>query len=214
MINIVLACDDKDAGDEENLGLDYFYIACAEHAANLFAEMEKNLVSIRGEDLNMTYVNEMLSSLNNKNFIFIAYSHGSSEALLYNNQKDAYVAKEKNTYLFKGSLFYTWSCLCGQELGLDLVANGCHTFLGYDDDIWAGTGETDHFVECANYGLKKLIGGSTVKEAYNEVEEEYTKRIDHFDEVGDYMIASFFRRNRDALVLYGDGNITLERFEY
>lgn len=214
MINLVIAYDDKDAGDEDNSGLDYFYIACAENAQKLFAQLNTNLQLVSDDNLNKIYINEILISLKDSKFFFIAYSHGEEDALLHNNQNEAYIKSFENTHLFKNSLFYTWSCLCGQKLAVDLIEEGCYIFLGYDNNIITGTGEMNYFLECANYGLKKLVQGFTAQEVYYAIKDNYSRTIDFFmEQKNDSFIASFFRRNRDGLVLLGNPNITLSELE-
>lgn len=208
MINIILAYDDIDKGDEENSGLDFFFIACAHQAAKIFNPSD-NILHVNGDNLNMKYINKTILEINNSKFLFVAYSHGLDDSLLCNNQNNAYVAANKNTHLFNNSLFYTWSCSCGKELGPDLIRKGCYTFIGYDDYIMAGTGEMEHFIRCANYGIKMLIAGKNTGDAFDNMIKEYTKTIDYFDEICDTMLASFFRRNRDALMIDGDREITL-----
>jgi hypothetical protein len=126
-----------------------------------------------------------------------------------------YLKSGINDNKLKGCILYTWSCLSGNTLGKDAVSNGCLAFIGYDESIIAGTGEIDNFIKSANCGLVHLRNGKTLGETFNAMYQEYNDIIDYYnDEIQDFWIASFFRRNRDALVFYGDKSITIERIEY
>ncbi len=208
MTDIVLVFDDNDIDTDEVAGLGYFFKACASDIKTHFKSSLHNLIEIHGNNLNSQYVNQVLESLSSKKFIFLAYSHGSESALLYDNQTKEYVSIS-NSIEFLNTFVYTWSCSTGKELGKELIDNGALAFIGYDNLTYAGTGETDLFVETANWGIKQFVLGSQVKTVFYSMRDKYSEVIDFLQtEKNDFFVASFFRKNRDALVLHGN-NITI-----
>jgi len=213
MVNVILVFDDYDFGTDEIPGLDYFFKECAiDIRKNLQADKFK-IIEINGEVLNLEKINKSIDEFEDKRFIFIAYSHGSEYALLYSNQEKEYVSNS-NISKFSNSFVYTWSCFAGKELGIELIRNNCSVFIGYDKQVIAGTMDTNLFVDAANSGIIKFISGCSIMESYYFMKDKYTQIIDYFDnEKNDYVVASFFRKNRDALLFLGE-DISISEFMF
>jgi hypothetical protein len=206
VINIVLACSDTD----EELGL--YFSVCAKDLKKYLESQNTayELHEINGNRLNGVYLGIVIERLQPDKFIFTAYSHGKKDALIHN--KTSYVEVGHNTHLYKNSLFCAIACSAGQELGKHLVDTGVSAFCGYNDDVFAVQNFYDIFCACDNCGIKAFLQGEKLATSVDRMKEKYTEKI---DEVYGYniMAANYLRRNRDALVLWGNGDLLLTDFQ-
>jgi hypothetical protein len=198
MTNTILAFDELD-----NV-LGSFFQSCKENLDLFFTEIAIQptfLNSNKLNDLAIGFVTKDISS-----FVFGAYSHGGNDCLL-KSASIPYVSKT-NSFNFKKSFFYTFSCSSGRELGANLIDNGCYCYIGYKDIIAIWSTYPKPFVECANYGLIQFFNGEESHSIINQMKNKYNEEIDDVYQQ-DFLIASILMENRDALVLYGNNiNIT------
>jgi hypothetical protein len=166
---------------------------------------------INSDRCSQAYIDIFIPTINVSNFIFVAYSHGLKNKLTANG--GSYIESDINSNLFKNCFFYSMSCLTGIDLGKKLVANGSHSFIGYNDEASALLGSYMKLsIDCDNFGIKKFIDGSTIIEAFEMMKTNFTNSIDIAVENGETLRASLLRKNRDALVLYGEGTLTIADF--
>ncbi len=162
-------------------------------------------------DLSTASIVDATKSMSSTGFLFVAYSHGGDDCLYYDRQKKTYVSVDTNIDCFSNALVYTWACSCGKELGAQLVKSGCRAFFGYESLIYAPTFVIEIFVRCANSGIESLLAGSNALETYERMYQSYTDEIDTLRQT-DAWAASFLRRNRDALILLGQHEATINDF--
>lgn len=215
MLDVILTYDDTDIGSEDMPGLDCFFEACAlDFVEEVFDINATQITEVAGKQLSLNSINSILDS-KNQPFLLVAYSHGSNDSLLCNNQTNYYIRSGINDDKFPNCIFYTWSCFTGIQLGKTLIQNNCRAFIGYEGTIIAGTGEIESFIESANSGIKLLVDGKNIKQVLSGMYGKYNELIDYLEnEKQDYFIASLLRRNRDELVYYGDENMTISEVIY
>ena len=156
---------------------------------------------------NHVYISTFLPS-KSCNFIFVAYSHGSTTQLLC---KGSVYIDEYNANLFKKSMVYAMACSAGAELGKTLIHNGCKVFIGFNKEVHSVEGYEKVSERCENWGIMSFLLSPepiTIGEAFKSMKNEFTNQIDRLG----MFEASWLVGNRDALVLLGDKNITRSYF--
>ena len=200
MINILLAHDNED----KILGT--FFEQCASLSKNILLPIAQ-IVELDSNSLNKETVENTISQFAQNPFLFIAYSHGINDALIQDNER--YVSVE-NTYFFATSFVYTFSCHTAKELGETLINQGCHAFIGYENEVVSVVDYDTLFAECAIYGLERFAAGETTSIIWEQMQDNYTQIIDGIDSLsGDFWVLYNLRKNRDALILLGNENITI-----
>ena len=217
MIQIVLVYDDQDFDTVDQDGLGLFFQACASHIkSSISSDDQFSIIEIVSEALAKHRVAETLHSLQGSHFVFLAYSHGREDALLYDNQQLTYVTVNEHIHLFENSLLYTWACSCAQSLGPRAIGQGCKVFWGYDKIVMASASPRyiDGFVDVANSGFLALLSGDSAGLSHQKMIEKHDWYIDNVYKA-DFLVAGLYRHNRDALVLLGnDLTLTLNSFQY
>lgn len=204
MFEILLAVDQEDGV------LGSYFQECANDIQSAIedAGLDHNLHIVQSRQLNEIYVGVELDNRNSSRFIFIAFTHGSNEALL---AKEVFISTQSNVDKLKNSLTYTFSCSAAALLGQELVNNGCISFFGYNSYAYVVHSHSGLFVECSNFGFKRLIEGATTSESYLDMISKYEEEIDNRYKT-EFMVSVYLRKNRDALILRGEQNIRLEDF--
>ena len=114
-----------------------------------------------------------------------------------------------NCYIFTNALVYTFSCSNGRELADVLIINGVKAFVGYTEKIQCPLGMDDITSQLVNTFLVSFIQkGKKVKDAVQDLRTAYDKAV--YDESLDVFTRGYYQTNRDALVLKGNGELTLE----
>lgn len=201
MIQFILACDEKDPK------LGHFFEMCATDVkSNLLPEKHDLALEIPSQKLTEVYMDMRLSDYTESHFVFLAYSHGNENNLL---SPESYLSVNSNLKPFKNTLFYTFSCSTGVNLGSKLIENGCIAFVGYKVEACIVTRNEDIFVECANFGLKTFIAGENVSSSVKQMKNRHTEWIDKT--YNKYpLVASTLRKNRDGLVIHGDNTLKID----
>ncbi len=119
---------------------------------------------------------------------------------------------DSNAHLFSNSFFYAVACAVGARLGQNLIDRGCHVFIGYRDNFYFLNRQVQLAVKCANIGIKMFLSGKSVGEAFRLVEKFYNQEIDKLVAFNDIMASGCLRNNRDALVLLGNNDLTIDDF--
>lgn len=193
MANTIIVVDQAD----QQLG-DFFQL-CINDLNIFFNGTHIQPIILNSGNLNDLSVKLTTQPLNT--FVFSAYSHGRKNCLL--NSNTPYVSTTVNNTCFQRSFFYTFSCSSGDELGDNLVKNGCLCFIGYNRVISIWSTYLNPFVVCANHGLKLFYNGINTSQILTEMKNQYNMEIDSVYPKN-YLISSILRENRDALILHGE----------
>jgi hypothetical protein len=99
-----------------------------------------------------------------------------------------------------GTIIHLLACHCGEELGPDLVVNGCRAFFGYEKKFLFPVSSPRDFVDCDGAIDRAIAAGKTADQAYRAALREFDKRIKALREDGDNHRASLVEHNRKCLV--------------
>jgi hypothetical protein len=204
MINALLAYDNAD----NDLGA--FFESCALYSKEIF----DNIVHFHELDtelLDKPNIERTISSYNESPFLCIAFSHGLSDALIQSDER--YICTE-NAYFFGSSLVYTFACHASNELGEALINHGCHAFIGYNKEAWCLISYENISKDCACFALECLKNGDSLGLAVRKMQDRYTFYIDVFEDLGDFIIGSYLRHNRDSLILLGNKDMMLSDLDF
>lgn len=200
----ILVYDDLD----EKLG-SYFYDCAMEIKGLLPQQFQNTLIEIFGERLNMANIDLQLQKANQTGYIFAAYSHGKPSSLVCRNV--TYLESGLNSSFCINGLIYSNACSIGQILGKQIVEDGAKAFVGYNEDAEAILAESFRraSIRCDNYALILFLNGYPLKVAVEKAKAFYSKMIDKTYKVNPLIAASLVK-NRDALVLIGDEELTID----
>ncbi len=208
MINAILVCDNNDS----NLG--DFFEKCKVETERLLAssDLEFNNIEISGNAAFEIAVPMNANSINSNPFLFLSYTHGSEDELLKNGN-NPFISIDHNIDSLKNSFAYCYACKAGKNLGRELCANGSLCFIGYKENVTVQKyfGAEDAFIECAVCGIEALVEGNTTGQTLIMMKDKYTECIDDFYSK-DMLTATLFMENRDALVLHGNTELTIDDF--
>lgn len=166
---------------------------------------------IASPQCNQAYIDIIIPQINARNFVFVAYSHGMSDHLQAN--ASFYVRAGVNSDLFINSFFYSMCCHSGKHLGTALVLGGCHAFIGYNEEAYVLPGRfASIFIACDNFGIKRFISGNTLQDSFEAMKQNFNEQIDALANSGDIFEALYLRKNRDALVMFGNANTVFSSF--
>ena len=186
--------------------LGHFFNLCATDIKKYLSSETHNLIlEISDNLLNEVYLDIKMAGLINERFIFTAYSHGQQNKLI---SLEPYLHTKSNLKPYKYSLFYTFSCLSGIDLGKKLIEEGCFAFLGYTVEACIVTFNEDIFMICTNHGLKEFMSGVNVSDSLKSMKLKHTEMIDKT--YSKYpLVASTLRKNRDGLILHGNPDLKI-----
>ena len=154
-------------------------------------------------------ISENLSEINNANFISFWFGHGEKDRFTIANE--AIVTTTVNHYVFSNALIYTFSCYNGQELADVLIANKAIAFVGYDKEAQCPLGIDDITSQIVQTFIASfMVEGKSVKEAVSDLKAAYNNAV--YNEKIEPFIRGYFQTNRDALVLKGNGDLTVNDF--
>ena len=209
MINTLLVCDNNDSylGD--------FFEKCKVETERLIAssDFQFNTIAISGNTAFDIAVPMNSNFINSNPFLFISYTHGSDNELLKNGN-NPFISIDNNVDSLKNSFAYCFACKAGRNLGKVLCTNGTLCFIGYKGNVTVQKyfGAENSFIKCAIYGIEALIDGNTTGQSLIMMKKKYTECIDDFYSK-DMLTATLFMENRDALVLHGDPELTINKFK-
>lgn len=210
MINSIIACDNQDA----DLGT--FLSQCKDivisHIDSI-SEGKWNNLEINTAALNVVNIEMRTGALRQKSqrFIFTSFTHGSEDSLLSNGVP--FIKSPFTQNVLENSLSYCFACSCGKSLGPSLIASGTISFIGYEKEVWIQLGYSQIFAECATQGLVSFYKGAKLNDAFQSKIQRYNDEIDNIYPKN-FTVAALLMGNRDALVLHGAKDITLDDFIY
>ncbi|MDO7851373.1 hypothetical protein [Hymenobacter convexus] len=205
MVNIIIAVDEQDA----DLG-SYFQMCAADISFELQSDAHSQTYTyniIRTDGLTQENIIKAISLVQDKNYIFIAYAHGNENCLGVQGA-DIFVDLDAGVGHFCKSIFYTFSCKTGINLGPGLIDAGCHVFWGYIKNAEIVRPFESLFLECANHGFKRLLIGDTVQEAFDYMIKKYNEYISAIY-TRNLMAGQALMNNRDALRFFGNKDLRL-----
>ena len=171
--------------------------------------VDVNNAVLSSDAISKNNISELLSQINNNHFLSFWFGHGEKDKFKIAN--DAIVTTTVNHYVFSNALIYTFSCFNGQELADVLIANKAIAFVGYDKEAQCPLGIDDITSEIAQtFIVSFMIEGKQVKEAVSDLKKAYDDAV--YNEKIDAFRRGYFQTNRDALVLKGDGDLTINDF--
>ncbi len=205
MINTLLVCDNND------IGLGDFFEKCRIETDRIFNASKHQFESIvvSGNAIFEMVVPINAKSINSNPFLFASYSHGSDSELLKSGITP-FLSVDYEVDCLNNSIAYCFACKAGKSLGKVLCENGTLCFIGYTENVTIQKyfGAEDAFIECAVCGIQSFIGGNTTGQMLDSIKEKYTEYIDEFYPK-DMLTATLFMKNRDALILHGDSELTI-----
>ena len=205
MINALVVCDDHDieVGD--------FFNKCRTKTGKIFTTFKLQIekTEVAGNMVFEMVVPMLANNINSKPFLFVSYSHGSENELLKNGTTP-FISIDYEVKCLKNSVAFCYACKAGKNLGKELCKNGTLCFIGYDEDVTIQTyfGAEDSFIESATIGVKFFVEGYSTGQTLKLIKDIYTKFIDDFY-LKDMLTATLFMHNRDALILHGNSELTI-----
>ena len=209
MVNTLLVCDNND----KELG--QFFKKCHSKIESILDSSGHQFkpISIMGNASFEMLVSINAAAINSKPFLFVSYSHGSDNELLQNGVTP-FLSTANGIDCLENSFAYCYACKSGSILGKELCENGALCFIGYSQNVQIQIyfGAEDALIECATCGIQSFVEGNTTGYTFKVIKEKYTDCIDAFY-LKDMLTASLFMQNRDALVLHGDSELTINDLE-
>lgn len=205
MINTLLVFDEND----KTLGA--FFELCREDLHEYFLKYKITTTIIDKNSLFDITVNLKIGSFDNKSFVFASFTHGDNENLLQNGT-NPYVSTTNNLNIFKKAFVYAYACKAGKVLGEEIVNAGGKCFIGYNKNIHIWSTYMLPYINTATSGLKLFYEGNNLQNVYLGIKEQYNEEIDKIYKT-DFVIASILMDNRDALVIYGQNDISIDYFK-
>ena len=206
MISTFIAYDDNDFA----LG-EYFKESHADIIAVVGVNALVTNVSIDGLNCTEQNINVTLAGLNGVRFIFVALSHGNYNEFVSNEM----FINATNAHHFANSFFYSTACSTGKNLGNVLIANGCYSFIGYEEEVEIILDFASVFYSCENFGIKSFLGNyETVETSFNKMIEFYNSEIDRLvaGNMNELITASYLVTNKNSLVILGNKTLTQNDF--
>jgi len=208
MINLLIAYDDNDVSLADYFEGSYNYIAG-------FSSQSNDITSypMPGDECKESSVNECIAALAGQKFCFVGISHGNSDHLL--TSTEAYVSV-RNCYLFNQSVFYSLACHTASKLGVNLIANGCSTFVGYNNLAYATYEQfKDIYIRCETYALKEFLTTRTsLGDAFDMMIQNYTVEIKSMYDSNQILMAMELIHNRDSMNILGNKEIMQEDLHF
>ena len=153
-------------------------------------------------------LSEKLSVVNNDSFLCFWYGHGKEDSFKIGDEQ--IVSTTDNHYIFTNAMIYTFSCLNGGELADTLIANNTKAFVGYSDSAYCPCGIDDITCRVAMTFLSSLLGGKSISDSVEDLKAAYEDTM--YEDGLDPLQAESFQRNRDNIVLKGNGTLTIKDF--
>jgi hypothetical protein len=202
MTKFIIAYDDKDPK------LGHYFTLCKENLTTFLNEKGISpIIEIPTQHCTQLSIElEIKKHQASESFCFVAYSHGNKNSVICSGE--SYVKVNENTHLFNNSIFYSNACLCGRELRIDLIQNGCKVFIGSNEEVQVFLLDPHLSAKLDNYALLLFIeDDKTIHEAYISMLNHYDYEIDRlnsFEKGLGFGKAAYLVEARDALVFEGD----------
>ncbi|MEK6816445.1 MAG: hypothetical protein AABY09_02440 [Nanoarchaeota archaeon] len=152
--------------------------------------------------------------------LVIFNGHGNEE-MVTGHKCSPLIQINKNEPLLINKIVYAISCKSAQKLGISCVKNGTLAYIGYNEDfifVFDKTKTFDpsedelarYFLEPSNELILSLLKGNTAKQAFDNSQLAYNKKIDKLlsseAPVASENLLWILFWDRDNQVIIGDGN--------
>lgn len=177
-----------------------------EQYKNVHPDMDLNYQEFLSDSINKQNLSEKMASVNIDRFLCFWYGHGKRDS--FQIDREDVVTTTDNHYVFSNAFIYTFSCLNGNELADILIANKVKAFVGYTEFANCPYGMDD--VTCnivMSFVSSFLFKGKSIKNAVDDLKASYEEAI--YNSELDPIQRSEYQKNRDSIVIKGDGNLTI-----
>lgn len=204
MINTVIVCDkdDKELGD--------FFSLCKYHAIKTSQQHKVTIKELHSEDIDVVNFSNHLLDINQANFLFFSFVHGSCTSMTINGH-DHFLSTSNNYYTLSNAFIYAFSCYNGMDLADKLLENKAHVYWGYLNKAWVCYDFIDEFEVCALSGFDFFALGNTIENAESMMIARINEEIDEISGINMFA-ASLLMKNRDAMIIKGDKQMTINDF--
>ena len=202
MVNLVLV---RPESDPVEVGLSSW---AALVLASIGGAFRVSTVDLRAQQVTRTAVEGAIGAHDATLF----FSHGTRDHL----GSPTPCVDSANVSKAQGKVLIAFSCMAGEQLGLDAVSNGVRAFLGFDDILTNYHPQPSLFGQIVDIALRPfLLSGqpihavrSALKWGFQSIEQHYTKGpgANHANANLIWMAAHI---NQRALVLHGDPNAVI-----
>lgn len=207
MINIIIPYDNEDY----ELG-EYFEHSYHNIVNYISTDRSLSIIPIVGLDCVEDNINNIVATVNNKNFIFIGLSHGNERELLAN---ETFVSTA-NAHAFVNSFFYTTACCTAQQLSSILLSHNCICYIGCDNNSYATYEEFySTYSDCENYCIKEFLStDKSIDITFLEMQLYFDTEINKLFDKNEVLVAMELQQNKDCMVKFGNSNLTRKDFTY
>jgi len=152
------------------------------------------------------------SAVNKVSNFITGVGHGDPTTFTGQNKQVLWKVGQYNPSECEGKVIKLLSCLCGKELGPDLIRNGARAFQGYTelfgwfvDNKYVLTPWRDpvasKFIKPVIEGVKAFLSGKTNREVYEIEYELHTKNAEKEE---DPEQKAWMLHNRNSLIILGE----------
>jgi hypothetical protein len=206
MVNSIIALDSEDGA------LGAFFSICSNIVSTVIKDAGNGkwtYIEMPTRSLNEMNLELKTAQFSGRNFVFSSFTHGSEDTLFVNGTRVIYSPCQPN-YL-ANSLAFCFACSSGKTLGADLVSTGTLCFMGYNTDVSIWSTYLQTFAECATEAISAFYKGKSVKESLEAKIQKYNYEIDNIY-LKNFPVAALLMENRDAITVYGDDSLTVDKF--
>jgi hypothetical protein len=163
------------AYDNTDKTLGHYFERCATEVKKVADLIGLNCVLIDSNGLDVKTINA--HTANADKYIFVAFSHGSPDALW--GQKEHYIKAANNLKNFYNSILYTFACKSAIYFSPELDSASIPCYCGYLDKAWASVHPQleNYFVQCAIKGIISFLHGKSTADSMRDLIEEYNCQI-------------------------------------
>lgn len=184
---VYIACDDAD----KILG--HFFQSCADAVKQATVDNGFSYEHMGADCLTKEAINTFTGEADE--YVFCAFSHGTDTALVCNGK--SYVEAGDNVCNFYSSVFFTFACHTAKGIGQEFDDVYVLGYFGYNNKAWVIPAYEDVFVKCATSGLISYLQGNTLKQARQDMVDEYDRQLKKGKVNLTY---SYLLKNKQALV--------------
>jgi len=198
MLPILITYDDEDADRGE-----YFNASQKDLISKILPDISLSVQSVNTSNCLKNSIDFYAKQHAKESFIFIAYVHGSEDALFIGKSE---IINSHNATLFNQSLFYACSCYSAKELGQVLVNNGCRVFIGYNNTITTVNPETEpFFYECENIFIAQFLATeNTIQKCLELMYDKYQEMTIYLTKYESIFDAGVLEKNSYAFEIICD----------
>lgn len=150
--------------------------------------------------------------------MLVFYGHGNDTEMIGQDRKA--VIDLENARLLKGWVVYAMACNTAKVLGPAIVEAGGLAYIGFDRHFKFISYTHKVFGECANCVVKKIVDGTSLKEAISLTKDRFDYCIEKYkkkrNQTNDPQLKAMFEKtfkllmhDKSGLTLLGNSQLTL-----